>query len=341
MTRSAETLERIVASVGAGVASTSWRGQDAQRFSNTWDGNLKGSLLGVARSLNEAGRVLARNADEQEDASSANGPSAGPGTVRSVPRTPVESGRSDRSSPATAEVGEETTSAGTTSSGGSELAGPGGVLEVGVMLPKEREWGRTWSKPKHRKDEFEPSAKVEVASGEAGVGPSVESKHGSYRAGIHGETDVYVGTDGIAVDASVMVGVQGELHGSHQLGDHAEVSGKVSGTVGGEAEASLTVGSDGVFTAEAGAFAGGRGRVEGGVEFSGMGAGVNAEGWVGAGIEGGAAFGWKDGKLQVSLSGGAALGAGGKVGFDFEVDPDEVLEGLREVGESIDEIWPW
>ena len=62
-------------------------------------------------------------------------------------------------------------------------------------------------------------------------------------------------------------------------------------------------------------FAGGKisGTVEGDV--GGIGGEGTAEGWAGAGIEGDADIGYKDGKITIGAHGGAALGLGGKLGW--------------------------
>ena len=67
-------------------------------------------------------------------------------------------------------------------------------------------------------------------------------------------------------------------------------------------------------------FAGGKisGTVEGDV--GGVGGEGTAEGWAGAGIEGDADIGFKDGKFTIGGHGGAALGLGGKIGGEVTLD---------------------
>lgn len=50
---------------------TRWRGADAQRFRSEWSGASAHALSGASRALRDAGVVLRRNADEQQQASGA------------------------------------------------------------------------------------------------------------------------------------------------------------------------------------------------------------------------------------------------------------------------------
>ncbi|MEE2523614.1 hypothetical protein V1639_13345 [Pseudarthrobacter sp. J75] len=51
------------------LAGTDWKGPDADRFRNEWNGQHVSSLAKVAQALEEAGQKATKNAGEQENAS--------------------------------------------------------------------------------------------------------------------------------------------------------------------------------------------------------------------------------------------------------------------------------
>ncbi len=85
-------------------------------------------------------------------------------------------------------------------------------------------------------------------------------------------------------------------------------------------------------------FAGGKisGTVEGDV--GGIGGEGTAEGWAGAGIEGDADIGFKDGKFTIGGHGGAALGLGGKVGGEVTLDFPKMWETGGDIVESLGDL---
>jgi len=97
----------------------------------------------------------------------------------------------------------------------------------------------------------------------------------------------------------------------------------------------LTADKDGL-EAKAEAFAGAKGSVRGQADIGGIGAGATAEGWAGAGAEASATFGkGEDGKFHIGASAGAAVGVGGKVGFDLAIDPNKVADTAKQAGHAV------
>ncbi|CAM3802490.1 putative T7SS-secreted protein [Kibdelosporangium persicum] len=144
------------------------------------------------------------------------------------------------------------------------------------------------------------------------------------------------GPDGLTAGAHAeaylaKAGAEGKL----DFGEHASVSGKGEVFVGARAEAEANIGWGGA-EASVGAFAGARAEGEVGAEVGGIGAGVRGEAWAGAGIEADAQLGMgDDGKFHVGGSFGIGLGYGGKVGFDFSVDPGKVVDTVSDVAGAV------
>lgn len=93
MSSAGNRLHAQLAGFNAGVAGTPWPGPDAERFRRDWRSSHSRSLLAAAAFLQQAARDLARNADEQDTASSAGGAagggarSGGAGTPAAAPAT--------------------------------------------------------------------------------------------------------------------------------------------------------------------------------------------------------------------------------------------------------------
>lgn len=84
------------------------------------------------------------------------------------------------------------------------------------------------------------------------------------------------------------------------------------------------------------AFAGAKATVDKTVDLGGLSGTGHGEAWAGVGLEGDATFGkGEDGKYHIGFDGGAALGVGGKIGFDVAVDPFEVAQTAQEAAEVI------
>lgn len=144
-----------------------------------------------------------------------------------------------------------------------------------------------------------------------------------------------ISRDGLNAQAKVNAYVaQVSAEGGAQLGP-AEVNGLAKGFVGAEAGAHGAVGLDGI-NVGADAFAGAKatGVVHGDV--GGFGAGATGEAWAGIGAEADATFGQgEDGKWTIGGEAGVGLGVGGKVGFEFTVDPGSVTDTLGDAAGAL------
>lgn len=66
----AQTIDEVIATITSTLASTDWKGQDADQFRADWDGNLTTQLRNVAQSLRDTEQRANNNAAEQEQTSS-------------------------------------------------------------------------------------------------------------------------------------------------------------------------------------------------------------------------------------------------------------------------------
>ncbi|NKQ56470.1 hypothetical protein HFP15_26690 [Amycolatopsis sp. K13G38] len=131
---------------------------------------------------------------------------------------------------------------------------------------------------------------------------------------------------------------KGSAEGEVKLGDHAGVSGSAEGMIGAQASAEGSAGWTGV-QGSAEAFAGAKVEGQASAEVAGVSAGVHGEAWAGVGAEASGQFGMgDDGKFHVGASVGVALGVGGKVGFDFAVDPGEVVDTVKDVAGDVADV---
>lgn len=224
-----------------------------------------------------------------------------------------------------------------------------------------REWGESWSNERSFDDnrwqdvqgvldnvQSEPIVEQglwdgqvgdQVARGEVGndqVGASGEFL--SYNAESQGSMGIDA-TRGAYVDASAEAGLyvaRGEAHWANDHGTSAQAEGYIGAQ--GEATAGAQIGPGGA-RVEAGleAFAGGR--IEGGVSQDLGPASVGASGslsyGIGAHAEGSAEF--SADRVGVSFDVGATLGVGASISLDLSVSPNEIIDGLSDVGESLAE----
>lgn len=104
--------------------------------------------------------------------------------------------------------------------------------------------------------------------------------------------------------------------------------------VGTEASAKAGLTKNGVELGANG-FAGGRASGTVGSEIGAVGYGATGEAWSGVGLEAGVNGGFKDGKLKFGAEAGAALGVGGKLGFQAEIDVEEIGNGVKKAGREV------
>ncbi len=76
MSRSGQQLDNVARELNAALGGTRWRGADSERFRQRWASNLRPTLRTAGAGLEDAAKLLAAQADEQETASAAEGGSA-------------------------------------------------------------------------------------------------------------------------------------------------------------------------------------------------------------------------------------------------------------------------
>jgi len=155
--------------------------------------------------------------------------------------------------------------------------------------------------------------------------------------GADGSAEATINKDGVKINADGTLAIahaEGELHGEYGI---AEGGIKGEALLGATGEGHLEAGKTGVH-AGGELFAGGKisGTVEGDV--GGVGGEATAEGWAGAGIQGDADIGFKDGKFTIGGHGGAALGLGGKVGGEVTLDFPKMWETGGDIVESLGDL---
>jgi hypothetical protein len=197
-----------------------------------------------------------------------------------------------------------------------------------------------------------------VASVRAETTVAGANLHGEIYAGrLRGTTSMGASVDLNSMTAKLDGGVRGEAHllgvsagGSRVFGGSAintTTSVRGDAYVGAEAGAKAGVnfnprtGDAGVsagLDAFAGAKAKGKVRQSFGAAGENLGAvGVRGEAWAGIGASADASAGFEDGKFKISGSIGAALGVGGKVGFDLEIDVVGTAKAASKVaGDAVD-----
>lgn len=319
-----ERLTGMSGQVAGLLNSVNWDGPDADHFRHVWTSDLKQKLTEVARVLGESGTTLERNATEQDKASGL------------LPGGGLGGGHSGG--------GGGTTGGGGNQGGGQPDSGPPTGWSAGASAAAS--WGKKdtlsisgdegthrWGTNDPKKDEGK--VRVQVAGAHAQVGATYHDENVDVLLGAKAEGKVYVGSNGLSVDGSVIAGVQASAHGSAAIAPYTDVTGKVTVTAGALASGSASISTEGA-NLSGKAFAGAKIEGQAGVDVGGVYGGVKGEAWAGIGIEGSAKYGFQsDGKWHISLSGGAALGVGGKIGIDLAFDPGKIVNTVTDIGSKI------
>jgi hypothetical protein len=130
------------------------------------------------------------------------------------------------------------------------------------------------------------------------------------------------------VESNTLMTIGGQpIRANAQVNGHAEVGASASAS----GSAQVSPGPPPTFTAEgrAGAFAGARASVDGTIGVGPFSVTGHAEGQAGAGAEASAHAGYDHGRLHFGVHAGAALGLGGNLGFDVNVNVDQ-LRGMAQ-----------
>ncbi|NIH77736.1 putative T7SS-secreted protein [Amycolatopsis viridis] len=113
------------------------------------------------------------------------------------------------------------------------------------------------------------------------------------------------------------------------------LDGKAEGTFGVRGRAGVRI-TKTALDAKGGVFAGARGSLRGAADVGGVGVGTTAEGWAGFGAEAGFNVGMgDDGKFHLKGNVGAAVGLGGELGFDLQVDGHKVAQTAKSATHAI------
>ncbi|MET8814604.1 hypothetical protein ABZW47_21640 [Streptomyces sp. NPDC004549] len=211
------------------------------------------------------------------------------------------------------------------SKGKTETSGPG----VGASAE-----GPDWGEGKLGEAEAHADLGSASAEGSMTKGPwKLDGKADAY-AGAKGSAEGSFSQDGVEGNASALAGGQGSAEGNVNVGP-VGVSGKAEGTVGGEANANLGVDKEGVHLGGE-AFAGAKGGGEFGADVGGVSAGFSAEGWAGPGAEATVDYGKNEqGAWELSSKVGLSPGLGGEMGFNFSVDPGEVMHTAGDLADAV------
>jgi hypothetical protein len=173
------------------------------------------------------------------------------------------------------------------------------------------------------------------------------SGSGSYNVGATAKATgkAKIGLSGVQADGRAEAGVSAEAKGNVKFGK-GPVKGEVNGTVSAKAKVSVdgSVTIDpkkGTYHAKVGgeAFAGVKAKVDGSVNLGKHAkVGAHAEAQAGIGASFNAEAGIKNGRLKAKFSAGAALGIGGKAGFEVDINVKPVVDAAKKVkaaGQSV------
>lgn len=218
---------------------------------------------------------------------------------------------------------------------------------------------RTWGDHKNMTLQEREALREGKGPGVTVAGPSVAADAKVWGAEARGrgefaggEVSGKAGVNLLGVDASAGVGLldgnataqasgkaylaQATAEGKYGIGVF-EASGKGEAYVGAEAGVKGSIGTDGVHVGGE-AFAGAKAAAEGHASVAGVGVGGTAEAWAGAGAEAHFDAGMKDGKFVIGGDLGVAVGVGGKLGGQIEIDPGKVTDAA---GDAVDAIGDW
>lgn len=363
MRLSSRRLTATVSELTAGLMSTPWQGPDADDFRSQWQSHHRQALARVAEQLSARGDELIRQADQQEQTSSVGGAPHAPSRP-SGPHTPGLP---------TSPTGPHAPGLPTSPSGPAGPFGPGGIFGPGSnihlgaggeadpwkvnLLPGaslDMAKGDHFFTDKNTTNDpnsTTPHVRVTLASGEFALGPDtgevsasvsangIEAEaSGRAQAGLFGEGKLRVGDDGLSATGALVAGVALSGSGSVALAEHLAVKGSAKAQGGAVAQGTARVNTEGVH-ADGEVFAGARIEGKAGVDVGGVTVGGKASGWIGVGAEGSLDFGFSDGKLKIGASAGAALGIGGSIGFNLEIDVAEVVDTVTDAAEAVGDFF--
>ncbi|QGK68896.1 hypothetical protein GIY23_04485 [Allosaccharopolyspora coralli] len=188
--------------------------------------------------------------------------------------------------------------------------------------------------------ELKAFAQLGKASAEGTVGNDLYSLSGKAEASVGAEATVAASLtdEGLNAKAQVAAMAKASAEGRSELGPFGGY-GKVEGQAGAQAGAGATLNKSDGLKIGADAFAGAKGTAKGGGDVGGIGINATAEGWAGAGAEAGITIGpSENGTFEIGADAGAAVGLGGKLGFEVTIDPAKVQETAGDAVSAIGEL---
>ncbi|WP_406029610.1 hypothetical protein OG801_15510 [Nocardioides sp. NBC_00163] len=174
---------------------------------------------------------------------------------------------------------------------------------------------------------------------EEGVGEVKVAGEGKYTLyGVGGEVVGTFSKDGIKLEGNAHIHIaQGEREFNVEHG-YWNGSGNAQGSIGTEFNNSVSVDKGGVDAGVEG-FAGGKAGGGGDVTFGGLGFGLDAEAWAGAGYVADLNMSWDGGRFSLEPEAGFALGLGGAVKPNIVVDFPEIAATGKDMIQNPGDIY--
>ncbi|WP_142386785.1 hypothetical protein [Mycobacterium hubeiense] len=155
-----------------------------------------------------------------------------------------------------------------------------------------------------------------------------EGSIGAEALSVGADADWDLSSDGLSAGANAgLTVVGGEMGGTVEWGP-AALGGNARAALEATADVNANIGKNGLDIG-AEAFAGGKVTLDGSADIAGVGVEGGVEGWAGAGFAADANFTVEDGKLKIGGELGAAWGLGGKYSGGVEIDPDKVVDSVK------------
>nr|WP_208407156.1 hypothetical protein [Amycolatopsis granulosa] len=212
----------------------------------------------------------------------------------------------------------------------------GGVLHS-ITSPEDDEFGRKFIPPEHGKlsrYRFYAYLLHKVSDGTVTAGDLTLTGKLETMIGSENNFQAALNKKGLTLEVESINGFKTTATGRVDAG-LLGLDGKAEGTFGVRGRAGVRL-TKTALDAKAGVFAGARASVRGAADVGGIGVGTTAEGWAGVGAEAGFNLGMgEDGKFHLKGNVGAAVGLGGEVGFDLQVDGHKVAQTAKSATHAI------
>ena len=312
----ATLIDTLARSLRSRIYAAGWDGPDAHAFQRDWNGRHVPALTSVAAGLRAAGEHLTGEAEAQTRASDA-------GTARptGAPPVPVSS---TAMLDFLSRIGDPTLRASVARAWERGVDAP--ALRASLAVAWEESLG-------------ELRAEAEGTTTAGGVPVSYASS-ATLEARVRASAGVGLTSESLTAQASAGAVLAATLAARGRVGTdlvNVEGSASVSARASAEASARARVGPEGA-SVRAGGAIGARveAGVEGEVEVSGIEAGGRATAYAGVDLHAYVEASFSADSIKAEVDVGAALGIGGGVSFDVEIDPGELVD---EVGDEAERLW--